>query len=355
MPRTCLGLAMALCLLLSACGASPVGSGAGHLSGKGSTKAKALTPVTIGLTTKALGYLPVFVAQNRGLFRAAGLNVKLIYFTNASPAFTAIKQGDVQFVGAGAVTVMEAQQHGLSLRAIAAVVQGVPDELTIRKSVLAQRGVQAGDPLAQRLGVLRGLKLGIEAPGGVVDALSRYLVHLAGLRIGSSPSKTEVVSVGSASDLVTFMEHGQIDGFVASPPQPEETVAKGFGTVVVTGREIPLWAHALLDVIATTPHYTVAYPGVVRAVATAIASASRFIALHPRSAEQSVATLYPGIDAKVLYASIQAMKGYFAPGARMSTAGWQAAATLNLQTGLLKRSADVQYGDIWTNQFLPAR
>ncbi|MEA2783670.1 MAG: NitT/TauT family transport system substrate-binding protein, partial [Rhodospirillaceae bacterium] len=80
------GLVAALALLVAACGGGSGGSGSG-----GDTAAAA-SPITIGYSAWP-GWFPLAVAEAKGFFAKAGVDVKLRYFTDYTASIDALNAG----------------------------------------------------------------------------------------------------------------------------------------------------------------------------------------------------------------------------------------------------------------------
>ena len=87
------GIAIALCaaLCLAACGQSSSGSGAGSGSG---AKADVSGKVVIG-TLATEDILPMWVAEEEGLFKEAGLDVEIHIFQSATELIAGVVSGEV--------------------------------------------------------------------------------------------------------------------------------------------------------------------------------------------------------------------------------------------------------------------
>lgn len=334
--------------LSSACGVS----GASRASQTGSSSpAKALIPIKMATGTVAMNDTPIWVALDGGLFKQNGIDLQLIQFATAAPQLEAVKAGDVQFANTGTVNFLRGIESGVKLLAVARYTTGVTLSMTIRSKVLQRAGVTASDPRAQKLAVLKGLTLGIEAPGGVVDGMTRYVLRQAKLQVGRD---VKVVSIDGGGALLAAMQHHQIDGFMASPPWPQQSVADGFGTILFSGPggDFPGFSEAISNELAVDPAYAAAHPQVVRAMVHAVAEANALIAAHPKKVVGLLGKQFGRVASDVLAPSVKELQPAFPTDLKMSAAGWAEANDLFEQAGILKHSVATPEGTVWTNRYI---
>ena len=175
-------------------------------------------------------YLPAVAAAELGFFAAEGLDVthELIFPVDAS--YRALRDGEVDFVGGSAHSVLAAFPDWRGARLICALSQGMYWFLVLRADLGAARG---------EVGAVKGLRIGA-APW--VELGLRCLLVEAGLdlerdRITIAPvpgTGARDASFGVAA--AKALEDGLIDGFWANGMGAEVAVRRGVGTVVLDVR-----------------------------------------------------------------------------------------------------------------------
>jgi NitT/TauT family transport system substrate-binding protein len=219
----------------------------------------------------AFYYLPLTIAEQLGYFKDEGLDVKISDFAGGSAALRAV-------VGGSAEVVSGAYEHTISLQGKkqyfrAFVLQGrLPQiALGVSKAKAAQ---------FHSFRDLKGLKIGVSAPGSSTHNLVKQLLTKAGL----DPQKdVAIVGVGIGAGAIAAMKNGQIDAI--SNTDPVMTKLEMDGTIMVVAdtrtqkgtQEI--WGAPLPAGCLYAPEaFVQKYPHVVQALATAIVRADHWIA-----------------------------------------------------------------------------
>jgi NitT/TauT family transport system substrate-binding protein len=147
---------LAVVMLMSACSstASP---------GTPTTSATSGTPITIGFSAWP-GWFPLQVAQEKGFFTAAGVNVKLTYFESYTDSLNALNAGKLD---ANAQTLQDTiASMGAGSKQVVVVVN---DNSTGNDDIVAKAGIKT-------IADLKGKKVGVEE--GTVD----HFLLLQGLK-----------------------------------------------------------------------------------------------------------------------------------------------------------------------------
>ncbi len=221
-----------------------------------------LTLALLGCTPEApsslvVGYsalrisLPVFVAQERGLYARHGVAVELRRFDTAQPLVDEVLDGRIDAGGFAALPiVMTAATRDASAVHLAAVM--VEDEAH-PVSYLLRR---AGEGALRGVGDLRGRRVGILP----TIAYERWLGAVLE-REGVDASEVTVVPIAPAQQLQALAEGG-VDALFTNDPMATAALARGvaepLGDVAPVPRALggPLWFGAFLvgeDLFAERP------------------------------------------------------------------------------------------------------
>ena len=156
-----------------------------------------------GRTT--LYYLPLTLAERLGYFQDEGLDVEINDFPGGSKALQAL-------IGHSADVVSGAYEHTIVMQTLAQkvqafVLQGMNPglELGIRKDRAAEYS-WAKD--------LKGMKIGVSAPGSSTHMLINHLLASVGL----TPDDVSVIGVGTGPSAVAAMRSGEIDAISSVEP-----------------------------------------------------------------------------------------------------------------------------------------
>jgi ABC-type nitrate/sulfonate/bicarbonate transport system substrate-binding protein len=80
----------------------------------------ALETINVVLTSKALQYVFLPFAQDRGYVKEEGIDLKIVYMQNA-PGLQALTAGNVQFSGSGSSALVAISKDGAPLKTVLAV------------------------------------------------------------------------------------------------------------------------------------------------------------------------------------------------------------------------------------------
>jgi NitT/TauT family transport system substrate-binding protein len=153
----------------------------------------------------ALYYLPLAVTQGRGLFRQQGLDVDISDFAGGSRALQAL-------VGGSADVVAGAFDHTIQMQAKNQAVVAVVELGQFPGFVLALLNSKA--PSYHSPADLKGMRIGVTAPGSSTHFMALQLLAKAGLK----PDDASFVGVGATTTAVAAVKRGEIDAIVNTDP-----------------------------------------------------------------------------------------------------------------------------------------
>jgi NitT/TauT family transport system substrate-binding protein len=145
-----------------------------------------------------LYYLPLTIAEQRGYFKAEGLDVTIVDFAGGSQALRAVVGGSADVVSGAFEHTVNMQHKGQKLRAFA--LQGRAPQIVLGVN---PRTMAAYKTVAD----LKGKKVGVTAPGSSTNVMVNFIIAKAGLK----PSDVSIVGVGAGNGAVAAMRSGQID------------------------------------------------------------------------------------------------------------------------------------------------
>lgn len=152
-----------------------------------------------------IAYLPLTIAEQRGYFKAAGLNETSVDFKGGSKALQAVVGGSADVVMGYYDHTIEMQAKGKNLKAVVEVDRYPGIVLAVR-SDLSNKIKSVAD--------LKGHTVGVTAPGSSTNFFLNYLLTKAGVK----PSAVSVIGVGASATAVAAIEHKQIDALVNLDP-----------------------------------------------------------------------------------------------------------------------------------------
>lgn len=167
------------------------------LTGGAQAQALEKTKVALGVGGKALlYYLPLTVAERKGFFKEQGLDVEISDFAGGSKSLQALVGGSVDVVAGAYEHTIRMQAKGQDIRAVVELGRFPGIVLAVRK------GVKYDGPAD-----LKGLKIGVTAPGSSTNMLVNFVLAKGGL----TSADASFIGVGSAASAVAAIKKGEID------------------------------------------------------------------------------------------------------------------------------------------------
>lgn len=189
------------------------------LAAAGARAAPERKNVTIAVGGKAaLFYLPLTLAERLGYFAAEGLEVQILDFAGGAKALQAMMGGSADVVSGGIDHVLTLRAKGQKLQSF--VLQTATPSIAL--------GVAKGKAYKSAAD-LKGMKVGVTAPGSSTHMVVNHLLAGAGLK-GDDVS---IIGVGTGPTAVAAMKAGQIDALANVEPAITILERSGAMSVVV--------------------------------------------------------------------------------------------------------------------------
>jgi NitT/TauT family transport system substrate-binding protein len=161
-------------------------------------------PLRVAYPAPAGAFLPLWTAEDAGIFKKHGLPVELIAVGSSTRGVAAMVSGDIDILAGGGSSGISAQLQGYTDMALFGnVIQ------TFLFSVMVQ-------PAITNVAQLRGKKMGVTRFGGTLDFAARYYLKRAGLEPGKDVS---FVQIGAMPDIAVAVVSGAIESGVIGIPQ----------------------------------------------------------------------------------------------------------------------------------------
>ena len=163
--------------------------------------------------------IPLWIAQDAGLFEKYGLNVNLVVIAAGTAAIGALASGDVEILGAPGSTTMVSAARGLPLAIIG----------TFGPSAWKL----AAHPSITSVQELRGKTVGVSRPGTTIEFATRRAL----VKLGFTPGKdVQILATGLAESnkRIMVMLQGKIDATLVSPDNLFEAEQKNLKLSVLS-------------------------------------------------------------------------------------------------------------------------
>lgn len=215
------------------------------------------------------GYESLYLAQEKGFYREAGLDVRLVEFSSLADARRAYERGQINVIASTVVEVLQIRDRGFRSPQIVQVI----DYSNGADVILARPGItnSAG---------LRGARVGVELASLGVYVLARGL-EKAGLSLAD-------VSMVSMDQLLMedAFRKGELDAVVTYPPTSVKLLRDGKANTVFSSADIP---GEVVDVLAVEEEVIARRPGDIAKLLHAYYRARAYTQENPAEAYRVMA------------------------------------------------------------------
>lgn len=293
----------------------------------------------------AFYYLPLTIAEQLGYFKDEGLNLKISDFKGGSAALRAV-------VGGSADVVSGAYEHTINLQSKKQVFQAFALEGRLPQIVLGVATSKAAS--FHSFKDLKGMKIGVTAPGSSTNNLVKQLLIKAGL---DPNNDVAIVGVGTGATAVAAIKSGEIDALSNVDPVMTKLEREGAikvvadtrtlkGTKEIWGAPLPAGClYAPIEFVRKNPH-------TVQALTNAIVRADKWIS---KASAADVAKVVPEAyllgDRELYMSTFDNVKEAISPDGMISPAGAKAtlAALRNFVPSV--KASDIDLSKTYTNRF----
>jgi NitT/TauT family transport system substrate-binding protein len=180
--------------------------------------------INLGVGGKPLlYYLPLTVAERKGFFKEQGLDVAINDFGGGAKSLQALVGGSVDVVTGAYEHTIRMQVKGQDIVAVAELGRFPGIVVAVHKSKVDQIKSAAD---------LKGMKIGVTAPG----SSTMLTVHYAMVKAGLKATDAAFIGVGGGASAVAAMKKGEIDAISHLDPVIAKLEADGDIKVLIDTR-----------------------------------------------------------------------------------------------------------------------
>ena len=293
----------------------------------------------------AFYYLPLTIAEQLGYFKDEGLEVKISDFAGGSGALRAV-------VGGSAEVVSGAYEHTISLQGKKQYFQAFVLQGRLPQIALGISSAKAASFKSFR--DLKGMKIGVSAPGSSTHNLVKQLLASAGL----DPNRdVAIVGAGIGAGAIAAMKSGQLDAISNVDPVMTKLEMDGAIKVVADTRTVKgtqaVWGASLPAGCLYAPvEFVRKHPNTAQALANAIVRADKWIAkASATDVAKAVPETYLMGDRALYLFTFDKVKEAISPDGIISDAGAKATlkALAAFDPGI--KAGEIRLEQTYTNEF----
>jgi NitT/TauT family transport system substrate-binding protein len=319
-----------------------ISCGLAHASGV----AQAQTKVRLAVGGQsALYYLPLTVTERLGYFKDEGLDVSISDLAGGSKALQAL-------MGGSADVVTGAFDHTIQMQAknqpLTAVVQLGRFPGFVLGVVSAKAAAYRGPA------DLKGMKIGVTAPGSSTHFMALHLMTAAGLK----PDDASFIGVGAGSTAVAAIRRGEIDALVNVDPvinllESEKLIKVVADTRTLEGTRRVYGGVYPASVLYLTPAYAQNNAKTVQSLVNAFVRALKWTASHPAEEIAKVMPEAYALGNNALYVrSIHSSLPMYSPDGHFDREGADTAYKVLREFDPTVRAATIDVSKTYTDAFV---
>lgn len=166
----------------------------------------------------ALYYLPLTITERLGYFKDEGLSVRISDFAGGTRSLEAVVGGSADVVSGSYEHTINMQSKKIQFQAF--VLAGASPQISIGIATAKAAGYKGPKDL-------KGLKVGVSAPGSSTNMVVNYFIAQGGLK----PSDISILGIGAGSTVIAAIDQGRVD--VVSQTDPAVTILEKEGKIKV--------------------------------------------------------------------------------------------------------------------------
>lgn len=321
--------------------------------------AVSVSPISVNAETykithaglRTLYLAPLFVAMDRGMFKAHDLEVKYEEIDSGALSAAAVLSGAAQVTSDDLMGIAPLAKQGKEFMMIYNLLDRMTMDLIVRKEVIERSGIDLKSDVKDRAKILKGLTIGITRPAAPTDVYSRFVMSEAGL----NPQRdATLVQVGGVAALSAAFRSGKIDAFMLSPPLPQTLERSGYGSIVVhnTAGELSSLTDITYIALFTSKEFAAKNPAATKAYVQGIQEAVRWIKANRQDALKMLRTnWFKDTSEEALEISLDRLLPALSDTGKFTEAGLRKVQKVYLNVGE-KIDLDFQEGGFWTNSFV---
>jgi NitT/TauT family transport system substrate-binding protein len=231
--------------------------GAALLAAPGVANAQHKLTVAMPTTPPNIVHMPMHIANDLGLFKKYGLEIKVIELAGGVYTFRAVVSGSADVASASGPFSTVGRAKGSGTKMILANMPKLEASMIVNKDI-------------KTMADLKGKRIGIQEPGGFADVLARGVLRAAKV----DPKDVSFVSI--ATEDVPALVAGQIDTAILHVEQ-EIIAQQKIPTLHAIARLWEIQPENLYNVLAVTEKLIKEQPAAVKALVKGHIEATRLI------------------------------------------------------------------------------
>jgi NitT/TauT family transport system substrate-binding protein len=308
---------------------------------------------TVALPAVASIFTSLYVAQDAGIYKDVGLEVKEQVIQGIGSA-NAVIAGSIDFSSSSGVTLTRASARQQPVIGIANTYNRLGFWIVIKKSIADERHFDPKAPLAERAKLMKGLRFAVGGIQAIPDSYAKAIAKIGGL----DPDKDIVRAGITPQETFGSMQAGAIDGASIGPPVVEQLLQNNFAVVLANGTmgnpvDPPWLSHIDANVILVRKQTCTDHRSLCQKMGQAMVKAAAYIHQHADETKKILAKRLNIADADVLNKTYEVTVAATPLAPVLDAKALETADQLNVEAGFLPADQKLKsYDHIFTNEFV---
>lgn len=248
--------------------------------------------VTMVYTFTSGSTLPLWVAQEAGLFKKNNLDVLLVSVQGSSRGAQALLSGDADVSAVGGEVVVLSALKGGDMKIFAGMVDVFPSTIFAAKNIT-------------RPEQLKGKKIAISTFGSSSDFSVRYALK----NLGLNPDRdVTILQIGNQPNRFAALASGAVEATIINPPLTLQAKRMGYQPLVDLAATALKYPQAEL---VSLPGYMKSHEDVMRRLVRAYTEALYFIHTQKTASQRALEKFMKLTDPQVIDDTIESYRNYF--------------------------------------------
>lgn len=180
----------------------------------------------VGLSSVNVAFLPVYVSQDRGFFKDAGLDVLLVMFNAGATNLQALVGGDIQIMGSAFVETVGGRAAGMDIKNFWGISNIMPFQLYSQPDFKSMKDA-------------RGKRFAISRFGSLTDFLTRATLR----HFKIDPKEVTILQIGSTPARFAALTAKGVDASIVWFPVTEIAKSQGYNKLLDLKEVFPEWPY----------------------------------------------------------------------------------------------------------------
>ena len=319
----------------------------------GPARAADVEQATLALPAVAAIFTSLYVAQDAGIYKDVGLDVKEQVINGIGSA-NAVIAGSIDFSSSSGVTLTRATARQQPVIGIANTYDRSGFWIVIKKSIADERHFDPKAPLAERAKLMKGLRFAVGGIQAIPDSYAKAIAKIGGL-----DSDKDIVRAGiTPQETLGSMQAGAVDGASIGPPVVEQLLQNNFAVILADGTmgnpvDPPWLSHVDANVILVRKQTCADHRSLCEKMGQAVVKAAAFVHQHADETKKILGKRLNITDANVLEETYEVTVAATPLAPTLDAKGLETADQLNVEAGFLPASDKLKsYDDIFTNEYV---